>query len=382
VLNEDGRLSPKTHDETFINQLRKTLLIPDGEDVTTFLSRGTTDTTTLLVAILTSLEPFGWMLRDIYDLFVRHGVNASDEQLLIEFDFGDSRKKLPFDLSSFLAGVETLEKLSQSIEVHAFTYLDLRSITKNLVKALVEVCDPSQVGQAVNNSLGSHHPFEQWIGVSPYWPYSTLPPLPLWEVGYPLQRSLSPILTAALRLCTISGTFANASASSLAAKGSGGKWEPGSHVRANVSSWGTMHVHSIQYDLLAVNLLRLIWKLFELAPKNASERLELAEQISKEINEHSDLLSIVQTVRALKELLDLPIWKQRSHIYSIWLVTVFERAVVPTASFRLHTEDGRIIFRFDKTKIAMITVGEELLVLVAEMRTSSGGAEARWPWSY
>jgi hypothetical protein len=81
VLNEDGRLSPKTHDETFINQLRKTLLIPDGEDVATFLSRGTTDTTTLLVAILTSLEPFGWMLRDIYDLFVRHGVNASDEQL-------------------------------------------------------------------------------------------------------------------------------------------------------------------------------------------------------------------------------------------------------------------------------------------------------------
>jgi hypothetical protein len=148
VLNEGGRLNPKTHDETFINQLRKSLLIPDGEDVATFLSRGTTDTTTLLVAILTSLEPFGWMLRDIYDLFVRHGVNESDEQLLIEFDFGDSRKKLTFDLSSFLAGVETLEKLSQSIEVHAFTYLDLRNITKNVFKALVEVCDPSQVGQA------------------------------------------------------------------------------------------------------------------------------------------------------------------------------------------------------------------------------------------
>ncbi len=396
LLNRKGGLSPKTHDEKFVNDLRSALQVPSGEETAAFLSRAKPDTTAFMLAVLNAFEPMGRMLSDIYAMFVRHGVKASDDRVLIEFDFGKADDKLKFEADHFRKTLEKLSRLLQSIEAHQFTTEDLRNISDGIAVALADatgqpptphvwelVLGKSSQGKPIRlSSEPQSQAFAKWLrsgqenpGRVDRWPYLTPPPIPEWAPDDPIRKALIPLTLATISLCAVSGRYPTLRAMRDAAEAAGAPDEPGNSTRSTVASWSLDVAASSQSDQLAMYSLRLLWHLYELAPAEASAREELARRIADTIEAHSNRSEMLAPAKALEDLLDLPMWQFRHQIYSIWLVTVVERAFLDPDEFVLAGEDGRLVFAFKKTLVARLRTRGVDMELVSELRTSAGKLE-------
>ena len=396
LLNREGGLSPRTHDEKFVNDLRSALQIPSGEEVEAFLSRVQPDTTVFMLAVLNAFEPIGRMLSDIYAMFVRHGVKASDDRVLIEFDFGQAHDKLKFEADHFRKTLEKLSQLWQFIEAHQFTTADLRRISDGISEALADangqpptphvwelVLGNSNQGKPIKlSSEPQSQAFARWIrsgqqnpGRIDRWPYLTPPPTPEWTPDDPIRKALMPLTMATVSLCAVSGRYPTLRAMRDAAEGAGALDEPGNSTRSTVASWSLPVAASSQSDQLAMYSLRLLWHVYELAPAETSAREELARHIADTIEEHSNRSEVLAPARVLEDLLDLPMWQFRHQIYSIWLVTVVERAFLDPDEFVLAGEDGRLVFAFKKTLVARLRARGVDMELISELRTSAGKVE-------
>lgn len=393
ILSKEGSFYPKTHDKQFILDLRQALDIPAEEEIAAFLERTQPTTTSFLLTILQNLDSLGTMLSDIYSMFGRHGVIRSDKQVLLKFDFGQAKGQHSFDAGHFKAAQQALENIAKSVELHEFLIVELRTILRDISNFLVRQRTqapevgllPSRsrvIGVRSDGSLifrtGSpiNADFDQWRRPSgdstptDYWPYSASPPVPHWSSGDRLGQAMAPLVRAALELASVSERYTGIDALRNSVDHS--ILEPGENLRERPSRWALIHVYRAQHDHLAIALLTLAWNIREMDPlQNPVD--EIASAIEDIIKRHSSVQSLMTPQKALEEFLDLPLWKFRHQIFSVWIVTIVEAAFSEKHLFGLKSESGGLVFAFAETLIAQIAVGGLSFELVSELRTPAGG---------
>lgn len=62
---------------------------------------------------------------------------------------------------------------------------------------------------------------------------------------------------------------------------------------------------------------------------------------------------IIKKVEVFEEFLDLPFWKKRHELYSVWIFTLIYD-VIKKYDYKIHVIDGRLIFPFKETHLATI----------------------------
>ncbi|TDP64277.1 hypothetical protein [Roseateles toxinivorans] len=368
LLNRKGGLAPASHDASLVASLCHSLGVPAGSDIGTFLASRPIDVSSFLIAVLTALEPFGLMLSETLAMFERHGVKGSNDGMLVQFDFGQAEGKLGFDAHHFRCAMASHQALQQAVAVHLFDKRDLWQLREVLLS-----CLPPQDQDF--HALPVDAPARAWLveALAPNgWPYTRPAPLPPADAGNELRQAMAPVLMAAGLSFSRMARYADRERM-LAAAGDGDSPEPGGTLRSSILEWGEQTFGYAQSDLLAWQLLRLCWKLFERHRAPSPLRAQLAWQIEAAIAQHSEQSIHRDPVRQLEDLLDLPWWQQRHQLYSVWLVTVVEAAVPPPLRFSLHPVDGRLEFAFKATHVADIDGAAAPIQLVAELYTGRNG---------
>lgn len=364
-LNSAGRLAPKSHDKQFVADLRAALHIPPSESIGDYLKQHAVDTTSFLVAVLNALQPFGMMLNDIYALFAEGGVSHSNERLLIEFDFGQAGK-VPFNVDAFRRAREILKNLDNMIPQRAYDFDDLRLISNGVFQALRETPGMDNTGFAPLIDT----PAKSWMD-DPQWPYTRPVPLPEPRVSDSLTQVLAPLASVIEQLCQRTGRYTSQDDLRSARRND----DPSRPERAPINQWSESRLAHAQDDHIArFHLLPLLWYCQQRVP--LSQRDGLARRIEAIINTHSQIVPSRPVSRELEDLLDLPIWKQRSQLYSVWLITLLRRELKQSDErFQLMAQDNGLTFAFRPTLIAKLHVSNNVLDLMAELRVANPGVK-------
>ena len=365
-LNSNGRLAPRSHDRQFVADLRAQLHIPASQDVGAYLNQQDVEITTFLVAVLNALQPFSMMLTDIYDMFVDGGVSRSNERLLIEFDFNQGHK-LSFDAGAFRHARNVMENLHGTVAHRAYKPEDLIAINWGLRTALADALGMEKVRAAFSKPIASDEA-NTWINNFD-WAYDTPVPLPMGASTDPLTQALLPVATMVEELCRRTGRYTSQSDLRSARIDS----EPDRSERAPIRQWSESCLAHAQDDHIARrHLLPMLWYYHQLVP--SSHRGVLAEKVNALVNAHSDVVAANASYHQLEDLLDLPIWKQRSQLYSVWLVTLIKRELQQAGEhFQLMGQNNCLTFAFSPTHIANLHVGNDVLELIAEFRVAAQG---------
>jgi hypothetical protein len=385
-LNSAGRLSPKSHDKKFVEDLRRGLNISPDADIGEYLRAKKIEPTPLLIAVINALQPFSMMLNDIYAMFAEGGVRHSNDDVLIQFDFGEA-DKLKFDANHFRTALKTLGKLNSTVSLHAFKPRDLNDISWGILEALAHRHSANEAGGSSTNAMiigqrngqpvssyeaTANDAANKWIEDPGGWPYPEPPPFPQWTGNDPMGKAIAPFSNAIEQLCFRTRRYS----SQKELRKNRGSASPQTDKRIPISLWSEDLLAWVQDDHpVRLSYLRVLWLCHELAPKNANDRMAFAIEIEKLISEHSEIEQKTQSTDVLNDLLNLPIWQQRSQLYSVWLITVLKRELKSDERFELQGTNGRLDFAFSPTHIADLHVGPNVLKLVAELRASAEDIE-------
>lgn len=332
------------------------------------------------------------MVAGLYGMFARHGVKTSNNELLVEFDFGNNGK-LSFDANHFKKAIAARAALVASVQTVSSSTGEMHEIFGQVLGALADcyglVPDkPSFFVQDIAVIDGvtcksDHPPSDQeardWIGYKAgtterehaTWPFHLPVPLPRWSSGDPLGEAVKPLEGAIVYLSHRVRDYG--SWDGLERRRRELETDPTMHTaeRSPINEWSEYKVSGVQHDRLSVSLLRALWLLYDLAPKDPQPRAALAADVASRLGA---LVTVVQHPwgqRALEEILALPLWQARSQLYSVWLVTVVESAVPEYIRFELRPIDGRLKFAFEKTLVASLTCGATVIELLAEVKTTA-----------
>ena len=141
--------------------------------------------------------------------------------------------------------------------------------------------------------------------------------------------------------------------------------------RAPIGEWSLHRILAAQHDRMSWGLLLMLWQLYDLAPREPSARAQFAEIVKNRVSATIDIQSRDVPLQLVEEFLELPLWRFRHQLYSVWQVSAVEAACDGRAPFRLESVNGHIEFAFSTTVVATLTTEFDDLELVAELKTTA-----------
>lgn len=388
VINERGGLAPETHDKALLDELRLRLSMPAGQSIPEYLDAANVSATDFLIALVGATGPWAQMLSGMYAMFERHGLVQSNDGVVLEFDFNRTPEALKFTSDHFKRAGAAYRRLTRLVEQRKFVAGELHELL-NVIPRLVAKAngfdvesdrgcqDVAHRGGRIVSSCDAPESIEvrTWLGmprgnaVGMFWPYLSSPPFPPNVDA--LGDVMTPLKVVATALCDIASAYPGWKELEEGARKDKSAGGIGQDVRGFVQDWSLSKALYSQHDWLGPNLAKLMWQVFELAPRDPEQRTRLAAEIHQAIDARSDVETVQIEDNVLEDLLDLPLWKQRHQLYSVWLLTVMERAVPEGATFRLVHEHGKLVFNFSPTVVAIVEIGSTKLEWISELRTAA-----------
>ena len=297
----------------------------------------------LLVAVLTSQRGYSAMMGDILDLLVIAKARRDDHVLSVQFRFDEVSDPIRFTLEAFRQEIARAGRVLVSrFELPPAAYLwDLRGKLHAIVPNLphdrpagfLPVCDPPITGdQFLDESLNAItelvSEFRAWcaaFGAS------------RTEVFSAVSRNQSgtpdPLQDALVMRAGAATDF----------------WD--------VTTLNSVHEIAKQIIGGALNADNVLSKLAPL----------LGAMVSKQ---HW----ITRTYTELLDLLNLPAWRRRHELYSVWAGSVLLRTAVAEAdNIHFHVVDGVLSFAFGGSRLATYDRGGEQFDIWAELRSALVG---------
>jgi len=320
AIVEHAGLDLKLYDHDLLLELADTL----GLEAKTFqadLDRRGVTAQTLLQAVFRLVAPYAEMMSDILSFFARVGARATSDNLRIRFDFGSAGHDFDFALENFRDWETRFREVMTTIAVdeiddllalqlrHAFV---ARGLTYDIVGSRWSDFDPADESVA------------QWIG------RETLLPLP--RVPAVEDVGLRSFLERVWRILHAI-----------------------SQSKSDEPLLSTDDIHAIVRGayLLSRNeavLLERLAPMFAAMPFRNVETKALVEQ--------------------LLEIFNLPVWKRRSELYSIWVGARLMTALGDAT--RVHVVDRTLVFAFGGTHLATVQLADgENLHVWCELRTEA-----------
>jgi hypothetical protein len=357
-LLTSGGLDPEFYDRQTVDDLRERLGLPADEDLAQTLESRRIGTEDLIKAFFSAVEPFTQMMSDILQMFAAAGAKQSAHNMQVRFDF-DRKMSLSFDLEQFRMWFSTWEKVRELQRVREWDYNSLWGVWKAL-RSEIQLSNDLMGAAGTAAESWAHDYMERLI-----WPRQ-IPEPP--ESGV---EDLNQILRQAWQLWSfVVRAWARISPDRRQLRELMNQEE----ARERNSHWSPRLLAFLDSDHWGASVAAGLYGTAETARRMppSQEKDKWIQQKISALNpffsQGTGLQEVETWVELLQSFLNLPAWKRRHELYSVWIATQILRGALPT-EFRIHVVDQRLHFSFGGTHFATAGGMEPELHLWAELRS-------------
>lgn len=316
------------------------------------LERSPVSVERLLAAVFEATRPYALMMNDLLEMFVEAGARTTDDNLLIDFDFGsDEVSDFEFDLEHFRAWRETWSQFQAALPVRVWNHDHLWS--------LEEVLRDWREGEPSDPVVRS------WL--SDYrdgaWPDELPGPPSTGHAG--LDGSLREVWTVWKEVVEASKRYGSRRDDLRRA------WREDDAADES-TRWPVDLLGALESDRWPESLIVGLHNLGERLPRSP-DAVSRAERVAAKLKEVLDSVPVRSedtqaSLRALRDFLQLPVWERRHELYSAWISTQITRALRDSRP-RIHTYGGELRFSFSGSHLATFDAFIPRLHLFTELRS-------------
>ncbi len=324
-LVDQAGLDLKRYDSEIETNLRQYLSFPENGDIASLINDHKISPEVLLAGFFTTLQPFTEMFSDILKLIVEIGLREGKDNLLIHFDFDQAETQFKFDLENFRRQFEIFSKGTRSILIEHWSYSRLWDLAKQFDY-------DDTVTPAVKSWVSKYD--------AGFWDESDVAPPQSGDND--LDEKLSHVWL--IRNALISG--AKAVGSTLDDLRNFDKSSSNlneiiiSDGRVNLTNEVIAFLRYIHSDHWARSITTRTYAKANQARQDSDYAKQLSEKLKTVLyNPPPEKREIEDVIRNLEDLLQLPIWKYRYELYSIWILTQIVEAFGGVSQFDFLLED-------------------------------------------
>lgn len=352
VFEKNANFRDEVYDKVLLEKIREELKLPSTDSITNLLKNSSISVEELLVAVINTLEPFSLMMNDLLKMFETAGAKKSDNNILINFNFENNENTFAFDLNSFRESISIVNKVSKFIDTFKI---------KDPWKMVYYLGGPDRF--LYDKSYDIPEDITNWI-----YEYQEKDVFPNFIPNVPKTNIES--IDKKLKILWLIYRLAIEEYRKVYNEKEG---RQKSHYaecckRANDQFW------QAETDYWTCSLIKEVaLNVCEINSLNGLDRQNKIEQFDKSLNKCISLIDIEQEeielqVESIIEMLNLPVWKKRYEMYSVWTATQIIEALEDfDAEFNVVNDS--LSFSFTGSKIAVCKKLNPPLEIWAELRT-------------
>jgi hypothetical protein len=355
-LEREGGINERLYDGELVAELRSNLGLSSHGRITTELETHDISVEALIHAFFRLAAPFAEMSSDILVMFEKAGARRSSTNLKVVFDFNKKAPELKFDIRHFRDFLEIFERVRTQILTREWPRELLWRLYPPTSRSDPDVTSPDLRG---------------WASIfdSQKWP-DRLPPVPVsgHEELDSLTSAIWPLINDVVRRIKHFG-FAPGR---LFTEYHGGRI-PAGEVERISTEWDIDTLVSLDSDFWAPSAILsheiLARTLARGAPLSPDLSRWMEQDLPNLLNQVRTRFSTEETLqRRLEEILNLPVWRQRHQVYSVWVASRILEAL-GWDRLTIYTVGDELRFEFKETHLASTRGRGEPLHLMAELRS-------------
>jgi hypothetical protein len=388
-LQKKGGLDIKRYDTAIVEELREKLTLPSGKNFNQLLVSENVSAEDLIIAFFQVVQPYAKMMSDILKMFEMAGAKRTDNGLYINFDFGKNLPQLNFDLSHFRDWIETWKKIASTYIANIWDIELLWDLNKAF-----RVDNKEASNQLLYKWIFEYSEMKRWPDFSLNAPESGLPELDkiiskAWKVWRKVVKESLKYGKERDKLKEIAFKHRRNYLNEENERPQEDRPDRylnqiNSRERRDnytdredmyqVEDWPPSLLWQLDSELWAGSFAKRVYAIAEeISTLAGSEKKQKADQLSERLDEVFLKLPKVEfkgesLIRELEEFLNLPIWKKRHELYSVWICTQIVNAF-ENLSLRIHQVDETLTFSFSGTHFASIDAFLPHLHIWAELRS-------------
>lgn len=341
-----GAIDEKYYDKDLIMDLKIALGGNEKESIEKIISTNDISIEKFLSEFFRVAKPFSEMLNDLLKMFEAANAFSSDQNLNIEFDF-ETEEIFSFDLSHFKSMKEKMQKV-----VKEFDYLDFS------VGLAWELIDPFRIfantqTSIINKQVGN------WLNAyeENRWPQEII------ECPRTGDNELDEYISA---LWKIWAMYVD-ECKKLYVRPE--DWRVNREVK---NEWSLLHFcQSDKWPHFLISELFRFIQYFD--SQKVEEKVVIARAVAENLKKTINKIPIIkyteeELVKTIDEFLELPVWKHRYELYSVWVCTEIMGAL-DKYNIEYNVIDGKLSFSFGGSHIASIVNSNPELQIWAELKT-------------
>ncbi len=360
-LKKQGGLDTNLYDDDLEEELRIRLAIPSQSSFEDILEN--TSTEDFIVAFFQTVQPYAEMMTDLLCMFEKAGAKQTNKNIAISFDFRQDIPELEFDLSNFRKWIESWKKVSG-------IYLANKWDKNNIWRLNAVLRENNENIQNQNLQIWLSQYLEQKV-----WPDIPLP-TPCSD-NLELNKTLAKVWRVWNEVVIESSKYGKERAI-LKKKGLGRRdnlSESDQQItQEEQDRWSTELLAYIDSDNWSASLAKGAYlKIERISRLEHQSQLNEATRLREELENVFSQIPKVEVeretlVQHLQDFLQLPLWKYRYELYSIWIATQILDSL-ENHPIRIHQADGTLKFSFSGTHFATVDDFEPRLHIWTELRS-------------
>ncbi len=303
----------KYYDIQEADYIKKTLKLPKDKTIYMGLKSSTVSLEKFVKVFFEANQSYSSMMNDLLSMFQDIGVKHSDHQLEISFDF-DKGNPYTIDLNTFKSQVEKWKSIEKEILIPDHPSIEnFNAFSTELLKLNF----PGHIDYEIVDFSNFDVFFNPTKNV----------------VMNDLLKKYKDLLLEVVKEVKKYGTDK---------KTLGNKYLENEYAALGLDNW----------PWLVSNQLKQLSEAFDwLMPKHQERCLTTLQDFLKEINFQKQ--TIQKRIKVLEDYLDLPFWKKRYELYSIWIFKIIYD-VIKIHNHKVHIVDGKLTFPFKETHLATL----------------------------
>ncbi|MFB4392088.1 MULTISPECIES: hypothetical protein [unclassified Pseudomonas] len=299
---------------------------------------------TFLLKLLKSQEGFALMMRELLVLLEDAKAKRDSETLAIQFRFDQTDDPLRYTLEQF---AETVTRIQRVLELRLA--LPGAETLFNLLRCL----------QQLSDYTGEHQRDDDFA------PLAALPATGHAALEH-TQQALTEMVEALRGLCLSYG------ATRSAAYQAGVTISHASRAEADRKVTGQLECGLSCWDIAMRDVQRHIAAQVQAGVLEGDTVVQGVSSFIDSIERHHSWVSRIR--QEVLDLLNLPIWRKRHELYSVWAGSVLLRTAKAEAdTFHYHVKDGALSFEFGGNRLATYEYDGEQFDIWAELRSELVG---------
>lgn len=348
-----GAIDEKYYDKDLIKDLKIALGGKQNESIETILSKNNISLEKFLSEFFKVTKPFSEMLNGLLEMFEEANAHTSDHNISLEFDFNTS-EYFSFDINYFKSMKEQVQKIEKE-----FLYLD---ISEYVSWSLIDPFSKFTNWQSCIKDITATNWLTEYD--QNRWPISSIA---CPQTG---NKELDEYIIKAWKIWEMfidecKKVFNDPNDARVS--------------REKNKEWPFYYLLSDKWPRQFIDKLFTFINYFD--NQSEAKKLDTSKQVIESLKKIFNNPSITKEKhevweKTIKEFLELPVWKHRYELYSVWVCTEIMGAL-DKYNIEYNVIDGKLSFSFGGSHIASIVNSKPELQIWAELKTEWENGETK-----